>query len=86
MQIFGESEDHDPWLFRLPSCLLCQARVDFMVRIRPPTAGHGILCIDGGGIGGIIPSTVLELVEESLGLPIPVQEHFSLAYGVSIGM
>ncbi|KAH8653619.1 hypothetical protein BX600DRAFT_526837 [Xylariales sp. PMI_506] len=46
---------------------------------------HGILCIDGGGVGGIIPSTILELIQDSLDLPIPIQEHFSMAYGVSVG-
>lgn len=71
-----ELEDHGPAL---------PARVDFIVKIRPPTADCEIPCIDGGGGGGIISSTVLELVEESLGLPVPVQEYFSLAHGVSIG-
>ncbi|KAK8048468.1 hypothetical protein PG994_010198 [Apiospora phragmitis] len=65
--------------------LFAQLLNELVVRIRPPTAGHGILCIDGGGVGGIIPSTILELVQDRLDLPIPVQEHFSMAYGVSVG-
>ncbi|KAH9887882.1 acyl transferase/acyl hydrolase/lysophospholipase [Xylariomycetidae sp. FL2044] len=64
--------------------ILCQSPIDLSVRVRPLTAGHGILCIGGGGVGGMIPSTVLELVEDALGLPIPVQDHFTLAYGVSV--
>ncbi|KAH7031045.1 acyl transferase/acyl hydrolase/lysophospholipase [Microdochium trichocladiopsis] len=56
-----------------------------VLRIHPPTAGHGILCIDGGGVGGIVSSTILELVEDELNLPIPIQDHFSMAYGVSVG-
>ncbi|KAI1489423.1 hypothetical protein F5X96DRAFT_683944 [Biscogniauxia mediterranea] len=67
VQVFGQSEAPDPWLFRF-----CKS-------------GHGILCIDGGGVGGIIPSTILELIQDRLDLPIPIQEHFSMAYGVSIG-
>ncbi|KAH6884963.1 acyl transferase/acyl hydrolase/lysophospholipase [Thelonectria olida] len=55
------------------------------LRIRPPTAGYSILCIDGGGVRGIVPPTVLKLIEERLGLPIPIQEHFTHAYGVSAG-
>ncbi|KAK7924655.1 hypothetical protein PG985_006709 [Apiospora marii] len=85
LQVFGESEARDPLLFRLHTCKLCQQLVEIVVRVRPPTAGHGILCIDGGGIGGIIPTTILELVQDRLELPIPIQEHFSMAYGVSVG-
>ncbi|OBS16063.1 hypothetical protein FPOA_13151 [Fusarium poae] len=59
--------------------------VDLTVRIRPPTAGHSILCIDGGGIRGIIPPAILGQVQEQLDLPIPIQEFFTLAYGVSAG-
>ncbi|KAI0191347.1 acyl transferase/acyl hydrolase/lysophospholipase [Astrocystis sublimbata] len=85
VRVFAQPEGHDPFLFRLHCCVLCQAPVDLVVRIRPPTAGHAILCIDGGGVRGVIPATVLELIEDCLDLPIPVQEHFSLAYGVSGG-
>ncbi|KNB18380.1 hypothetical protein FOXG_16053 [Fusarium oxysporum f. sp. lycopersici 4287] len=56
-----------------------------VVRIRPPTAGHSILCIDGGGVRGIIPPAILGQVQQQLDLPIPVQEFFTLAYGVSAG-
>jgi hypothetical protein len=85
VQVFGHSEASDPWLFRLHRCKLCLDVIELAIRVRPPTAGHGILCIDGGGIGGIIPSTILELLQDRLDLPIPVQEHFSMAYGVSVG-
>ncbi|KAH7207411.1 hypothetical protein DER44DRAFT_867384 [Fusarium oxysporum] len=54
-----------------------------MVRIRPPTAGHSILCIDGGGVRGIIPPAILGQVQQQLDLPIPIQEFFTMAYGVS---
>ncbi|KAI0165314.1 hypothetical protein GGR52DRAFT_103478 [Hypoxylon sp. FL1284] len=85
LRIFGQSRHSDPELLHLTHCMLCQSPIDLSVRVRPLTAGHGILCIDGGGVGGMIPSTVLELVEDALGLPIPVQDHFSLAYGVRVG-
>ncbi|EGU73288.1 hypothetical protein FOXB_16202 [Fusarium oxysporum f. sp. conglutinans Fo5176] len=54
-----------------------------IVRIRPPTAGHSILCVDGGGVRGIIPPAILAQVQQQLDLPIPIQEFFTLAYGVS---
>ncbi|KAI0810076.1 acyl transferase/acyl hydrolase/lysophospholipase [Xylaria sp. FL0064] len=85
VKIFGRSESYDPWLFYLRRCTLCQAPADLIVRVRPPTAGHAIVCIDGGGVRGVIPTTVLERIEDCLDLPIPVQEHFSFAYGVSVG-
>ncbi|EXU95695.1 patatin-like phospholipase family protein [Metarhizium robertsii] len=52
---------------------------------RPPTAGVGLLSLDGGGVRGIVQTEILRLLEERIGLPIPVQEHFQLAAGVSAG-
>ncbi|KAI0977472.1 acyl transferase/acyl hydrolase/lysophospholipase [Xylaria arbuscula] len=85
VRIFGRFESHDPWLFHLRACTLCQAPADLIVRVRPPTAGDAIVCIDGGGVRGVIPALVLKRIEDCLDLPIPVQEHFSFAYGVSVG-
>ncbi|KAJ9419919.1 acyl transferase/acyl hydrolase/lysophospholipase, partial [Fusarium oxysporum] len=85
VQMFGVSEPADPYLFSLKNCLLDGDVVDLVVRIRPPTAGHSILCIDGGGVRGIIPPAILGQVQQQLDLPIPVQEFFTLAYGVSAG-
>ncbi len=75
----------DPWVSTIRACFLCQADSKMTVRIHAPTAGIGILCIDGGGIRGIIPTTMLELLEERVGLPIPIQEHFKFAMGTSAG-
>ncbi|KAK3938223.1 patatin-like phospholipase-like protein [Diplogelasinospora grovesii] len=77
--------DDDPWLFRINACFLCRVESQVAVPVHPPTAGIGILCIDGGGVRGIIPTTVLELLEERIGLPILIQEHFKLAFGISAG-
>ncbi|KAI1157919.1 hypothetical protein F5B18DRAFT_668666 [Nemania serpens] len=63
---------------------LCQALADLIVRVRPPTEGYAILCIDSGGVRGIISATVLERIEDRVGLPIPVQEHFSFPYGATM--
>ncbi|KAK8912542.1 Phospholipase A I [Metarhizium anisopliae] len=53
--------------------------------VPPPTAGVGLLSLDGGGVRGIVQTEILRLLEERIGLPIPVQEHFQLAAGVSAG-
>lgn len=50
-----------------------------------PTGGIGILCFDGGGVRAIGETTILELLEERIGLGIPVQEHFKLILGISAG-
>jgi len=41
------------------------------------------LCIDGGGVRGIYPATILNEIEKRLGTP--VIEHFDLAAGTSTG-
>ncbi|KAK3311851.1 hypothetical protein B0H66DRAFT_614845, partial [Apodospora peruviana] len=84
IKVFGET-NNGPWLFTANACFLCQVESQIMVHIHAPTTGIGILCIDGGGIRGIIPRTILELLEEQIGLPIPIQEHFKLALGISAG-
>lgn len=84
--IYGCSEMSDPWLLRREFCILCQKPAEIVIRVRPPTAGHSILCIDGGGVRGIIPLMMLVMLEEQLDLPIPIQELFTLSYGTSVGM
>jgi hypothetical protein len=42
-----------------------------------------VLCIDGGGIKGVFPSSFLSTIEESIGCP--VAEHFDLIVGTSTG-
>jgi hypothetical protein len=85
IRIFGKAKDDDPWMFTADACFLCRVESRIAVRVQAPTAGIGILCIDGGGVRGIIPTTILELLEERIGLPIPIQDHFKLALGISAG-
>ncbi|KPM41094.1 hypothetical protein AK830_g5493 [Neonectria ditissima] len=85
LQACGTSNAQDPWLFVLKHCLLDGQEANLAVRIRPPTAGHSILCIDGSGVRGIIPPAILGQIQDRLDLPIPVQELFTMAYGVSAG-
>lgn len=84
--IFGESSVSDPWFFRFEKCVLCAKDAALYVRVRPPTAGQSILCIDGGGGRGIIPITILCMIEDALGLDIPIQEFFTHVYGSSAGL
>ena len=83
-RVFGEP-DPDPFLCTADMCFLCQTESRVAVRVRAPTAGVGILCVDGGGVKAAIPATILERLEKQIDLPIPVQEHFQLALGTSAG-
>jgi patatin-like phospholipase/acyl hydrolase len=53
--------------------------------VHPPTAGAGILCIDGGGTRGIVPLVLMKRIHDRIGLPIPLQRFVKVAFGVSIG-
>ncbi|RSL73884.1 hypothetical protein CEP54_000277 [Fusarium duplospermum] len=61
------------------------AHSDYWPSIKSNTTGHSILCIDGGGVRGILPPAILAQIQNRLDLPIPIQELFTLAYGVSAG-
>ncbi|KAH7111354.1 hypothetical protein B0J11DRAFT_598877 [Dendryphion nanum] len=55
--VFGECCVDDPWIFKIRHCLLCGVNMpeELPVKVHPPTAGVGVLCIDGGGArGGLI--------------------------------
>ena len=82
---FGDQGRQNPDRFTVRACFLCGCPSDLVVLDRPPTAGVGLLCLDGGGVRGIIQTVILSVLEERIGLRIPVQEHFQLAAGVSAG-
>jgi hypothetical protein len=87
ISVFGRSSSRDPWTFDIDSCFLC--RVDTLgvkARIHPPTAGASVLSIDGGGVRGQLPLAFLEMLEDRIGLPMPVLEHFRVVFGTSSGM
>ena len=77
----------DRWTLVVDYCFLCYENFgqEILIGIRPPTAGVGILCIDGGGARGIIPLVLLKRIYEQIDLPIPIQKYFKLAFGISSG-
>jgi hypothetical protein len=85
--VFGDDNQDDPWVFHVRRCLLCPHEIadDVTVRVHPPTAGAGVLCIDGGGTRGIVALMLMKLIADRIDLPIPLQRYFKLAFGVSIG-
>ena len=84
--VFGSRCEDDAWVFRLRECFLCKQRPpnDIEVRVQPPTAGVGVLCIDGGGTRGIIPLAAMQLLQDRLGR-IPLQRCITVSLGVSVG-
>ena len=55
------------------------------MKLKPPAAGINVLSIDGGGTRGIIPLQTLQILQDKIGLPYPVQENFDFAFGTSSG-
>ena len=87
--VFGECGVDDPWIFRVHHCFLCGFEMpkEVVVKIHPPTAGvGGVLCIDGGGTRGVLPLKYMKRIEDRIGLRIPLQKFFKVAFGISSGM
>ena len=83
--------DHDD-LFRIRQCFCCGTEMPeaVVVKIHPPTTGVGLLFIDGGGIKGVIPLRIMQLIEtklrELIEADLPIQTLFKVGFGVSIGI
>jgi hypothetical protein len=85
--VFGDVDEHDPWMYRIQSCFLCGEEMpeEVKIKIHPPTAGVGILCLDGGGIRGASSLRMMKRIHDRIGLPIPFQQFFKVAFGISSG-
>lgn len=83
--VFGDSTE-EAYVFNVSRCFLCgqKPKEVVAVRVRPPTAGAGFLCLDGGGTRGIIQLTIMKLIQDRLG-SIPLQRCIPLSFGVSVG-
>lgn len=86
--IFGDVDEHDPWMYKIHHCFLCGEEMpeEVNVKIHPPTAGVGILCIDGGGARGASSLRIMKRIHDRIGLPIPFQRFFKVAFGISSGI
>jgi hypothetical protein len=81
------SNDEHPWVFKLEECLLCRSSFpqQATVKIRDPSRGLRVLSLDGGGIRGIVHPIFLKILQDRIGLPLPVQENFDVALCTSCG-
>ncbi|KAI1446662.1 FabD/lysophospholipase-like protein [Annulohypoxylon stygium] len=55
------------------------------VMVKPAFAGTRILCLDGGGMRGIVELRTLQAIEKILGPKLPIQNFFDLIAGTSTG-
>lgn len=53
--VFVDRNKDDSWTFEVRNCLLCGHSLlnPIAIKVHPPTAGAGIVCINGGGARGI---------------------------------
>ena len=58
---------------------------ELIVKVHPPIAGVGVLYIDSGGTRGVVPLTFIKRIQDRIGLPLPFQRFFKVAFGVSSG-
>jgi len=68
--VFGSTCPDDPWLVEVRECFLCGIKTPskVVVKLHPPTAGIGVLCIDGGGVRGIMPLKLMKMIQDRIGL------------------
>ncbi|KXJ84844.1 acyl transferase/acyl hydrolase/lysophospholipase [Microdochium bolleyi] len=86
VEVFSDPKHCIPFECRHENCVLCSAQLTTMTfALWPKTAGVRVLSIDGGGICGRISLEFLRGLQDSIGLPIPVQSHFDLVFGTSAG-
>lgn len=86
IRIFYAPIVNDPWLFCTNQCVLCGAdSAGLRIRVKPETAAVRVLSIDGGGTRGRIPLEFLQVLQNCIGLPYPVQRNFDVVYGTSSG-
>jgi hypothetical protein len=85
--VFGDNCKADPWIFKIHNCFLCEAEMpkEIVVMVHPPTAGAGVLCIDGGGARGVIALKNMQRIQDRIGLPMPLQRFFKVIVGTSSG-
>jgi hypothetical protein len=88
---FGVQDKDDASVFQLAKCSLCQRDLIFQkrpfeIQLKPHDSGVRVLCLDGGGIRGVISCKILELLENEIGLGIPIHEFFDIIVGTSTGV
>ena len=82
---YGQSAVSEPWTFFIEECPLCGKPNETRFSQKPDTAGVRALIAEGGGIRAVVPLSFLQELENAIGLPMNIQEHFDIAFGSSSG-
>ena len=87
IRILGSRTRDAKYSFVVSSCPVCsEFHGGKPFELIPPTAGIRLLCMDGGGIRGIIPLAVLYHIESVFStMAVPLTEAFDFIYGSSTG-
>jgi hypothetical protein len=53
------------------------------MKVHPLITGVEVLCINGGDVCGVGPLEFMIRMKDRIGLPIPFQNFFKVAFGIS---
>lgn len=70
------------------SCVLCRSAEQerpHLVQLKPRCTGARIMTLDGGGIRGIIELSLLQAINEAIGLEIHIRDMVDMIVGTSTG-
>ncbi|KAL2857609.1 hypothetical protein BJX68DRAFT_263171 [Aspergillus pseudodeflectus] len=89
VKVFGHQQRQDT-VYHLGFCPLCsdgsQTELPFArIQLKPDSAGVRILAIDGGGVRGVISARILQMLEDEIGLNLPLFHFFDMILGTSSG-
>ena len=87
-QAQGREEDQfDERLIHVGKCDLHRDKksIEQYLQWKPREAGIRILCLDGGGVRGVIEVLILQAIERKLGESLPLSRFFDLIAGTSTG-
>jgi hypothetical protein len=83
------AETKYPGISLIDECMLCKSRDEegwpYRAKYHADLRGVSVLSLDGGGVRGIIPLSILKRLEETLDLGVPLGELFDLMVGTSAG-
>jgi hypothetical protein len=86
---FGRSSREGIHSFEIGCCILCGYNQSFdtgCFQLTPPTAGIRILCLDGGGVKGVMQLIFLQYLEDEMRvLGGSLQDMFDYICGTSAG-
>lgn len=86
MRVFGRQDENDPLAFRIPHCFLCgPEHRKVIIKVKADTGAVNVLSLNGGGSRGMVPLRFLPILQDSISLPIKVQENFDIGFGSSSG-